>query len=208
MLLKIIYRTFLFYVLICISYKIMGKRELGELSIFDLVISILISQIVAIGIENYDSPISYSIIPILILVVLQVILSIISLKNSKIRNILDSKESLIINKGKLNFKEMIKQRYNLNDLLVQLREKSIKSIEEVEYAILETNGKLSVFTKKEKDNTFPLPIILDGKIENSNLKTINKSNNWVYSILKKRNILLENVFYAFYKDNELFIIKK
>ena len=177
-------------------------------NIFDFVISILISQIIAIGIENYKSPILYSFMPIIILVILQVILSFITLKSNNTRNILDGKESIIINDGKLNFKEMIKQRYNLNDLLVQLREKSVKSIEEIEYAILETNGKLSIFKKKDKNNIFPLPIILDGKIEKSNLKQIKKDDYWINNILKKRNLELKNVFYAFYKNDELYVIKK
>lgn len=208
MLFKIIYRTILFYFLVATSYKIMGKREVGELGIFDLVISLLISQLIAVGIENYKESIWYVIVPIIILVVLQVSLAYFALKNGKVRNLLDGNESIIIYDGKLNFKEMIKQRYNLEDLLVQLREHSIKSIEDVDYAILETNGKLSVFEKKDRNSTFPLPIILDGEIEKKNLKFIQKDLKWLNSMLDSKNIKLNEAFYAFYKNNDLYILKK
>lgn len=208
MLFRIIYRTILFYFLVATSYKIMGKREVGELGIFDLVISLLISQLIAVGIENYKDNIWYVIVPIIVLVALQVILSFLALKNGKIRNALDGSESIIIYDGKLNFKEMVKQRYNLEDLLVQLREHSIKSIEEVDYAILESNGKLSIFEKKDKDNTFPLPIILDGEIEKQNLKYIKKDLRWLNNTLNNKNIRLNEAFYAFYKNNDLYIIKR
>ena len=208
MIYRIMFRTVFFYFMVAIAYKIMGKREVGELGTFDLIINMLISQLIALSIENYKTTIMYVIIPIIILVILQVSLSFIALKNNKARNMLDGKESVIINNGKLEFNEMKKLRYSLSDLLVQLREKSIKSIEDVEYAVLENNGTLSVFEKKDANKVFPLPLILDGKIEYENLKYINKKTSWLNNILNKRQITLENVFYAFYKDNDLYIIKK
>ena len=209
MLFRVFYRTIFFYVLVVIAYKIMGKREVGELSVFDFIISMLISQLIAISIENYKESMWFVIIPLITLVFFQVIISKISLKNNKFRNLLDGTQSVIISKGKLNFNEMIKQRYNLDDLLLQLREKQIRSIEEVDYAILENNGKLSVFIKQDKDkNIFPLPIILDGVIQENNLLFINKDVIWVKNILKKNKLNLNEIFYAFYKNNQIFIIKK
>ena len=209
MLFRVFYRTILFYLLVIISYKIMGKREVGELSVFDFIISMLISQLIAISIENYKDSIWFVIIPLATLVFFQVAIAKISLKNNKFRNIIDGKQSVIISKGKLNFSEMVKQRYNLDDLLIQLREKQIRSIEEVDYAILENNGKLSIFVKQDKDkNVFPLPIILDGIIQEDNLNFINKQKDWVLDILKKKKINLADVFYAFYKNDQIFIIKK
>ena len=206
---KIIFRTIFFYLIVVISYKIMGKREVGELGVFDFIISMLISQLIAISIENYKDSIWFVLIPALILVIFQVLFAKISLKSNKFRDIVDGKESVIISNGKLNFNEMIKQKYNLNDLLLQLRDKSIRTIEEVDYAILETNGKLSIFKKQDKDNNiFPLPLILDGIIEEQNLSYINKNKKWLNSVLKSKNIDINNVFYAFYKNKEVFIIKK
>lgn len=209
MLLRVFYRTIFFYILVIISYKIMGKREVGELSVFDFIVSMLISQLIAVSIENYKDSIWFVVIPLITLVTFQVIIANISLKNNKFRTLLDGKESVIISNGKLNFKEMLKQRYNLNDLLLQLREKQIRSIEEVDYAILENNGKLSVFVKEDKDNkVFPLPLILDGVIQENNLSFINKNKKWIYNILEKKKLNLNEVFYAFLKNNQIFIIKK
>ena len=111
----IIFRTVLFYFLVVIAYKIMGKREVGELGVFDFIISMLISQLIAICIENYKDPIWFVIVPTLILVLFQIVFSFLSLKSNKFRDILDGKESVIISNGKLNFSEMKKQKYNLND---------------------------------------------------------------------------------------------
>lgn len=204
----IIFRTVLFYFLVVISYKIMGKREVGELGVFDFIISMLISQLIAICIENYKDPIWFVIVPTLILVLFQIVFAFLSLKSNKFRDILDGKESVIISDGKLNFSEMKKQKYNLNDLLLQLRDKGIRTIEEVDYAILETNGKLSVFQKQDDNNNiFPLPLVLDGVIEENNLKFINKTRKWLNNELSKKKINLDNIFYAFYKDDEIYVIE-
>lgn len=209
MIYRIMFRTVFFYFFILICYKIMGKKEIGELDIIDFVISLLLSQIIAISIENYKEPFLYAFVPIIILVTLQVILSFISLKNFKIRKLLDGRESVIINKGILNIKEMIKQRYSLNDLLLQLRENNIRTIEEVDYAVLENNGKLSVFKKDDKDkDIFPLPIIVDGNIEKSNLKLINKNIDWLNNTLFEKKLKLKDIFYAFYKNKNIYFIKR
>lgn len=204
----IIFRTVLFYFLVVIAYKIMGKREVGELGVFDFIISMLISQLIAICIENYKDPIWFVIVPTLILVLFQIVFSFLSLKSNKFRDILDGKESVIISNGKLNFSEMKKQKYNLNDLLLQLRDKGIRTIEEVDYAILETNGKLSVFQKQDdNNNVFPLPLVLDGVIEENNLKFINKTRKWLNNELSKKKINIDNIFYAFYKDDDIYVIE-
>ena len=204
----IIFRTVLFYFLVVIAYKIMGKREVGELGVFDFIISMLISQLIAICIENYKDPIWFVIVPTLILVLFQIVFSFLSLKSNKFRDILDGKESVIISNGKLNFSEMKKQKYNLNDLLLQLRDKGIRTIEEVDYAILETNCKLSVFQKQDdNNNVFPLPLVLDGVIEENNLKFINKTRKWLNNELSKKKINLDNIFYAFYKDDDIYVIE-
>ena len=201
-------RTTLFYFFILLIYRIMGKREVGQLGIIDLIVSILIAELAVLSIEELDKSIFISIIPILTLTLLQTLLAYFSLKKPKFRILLDGNPSLIIKNGKVNFKEMTKQKYNLDDLLVQLREKGFKSIEEIEYAILEKNGTLSVFAyEEEKDNYLPLPLILDNKIQEDTLKHLHKDSKWVLNLLNKRNINIEDVFYAFYKDKNVFIIK-
>ena len=203
----VLFRTLLFYVIITVVYRFMGKREVGELSIMDLIVSILIAELAAISIDKYKSNLLITIIPICVLVLVQIVIAKISLKNPNVREKIEGVPSVIVNRGKINFKEMLKQRYNLDDLLTQLREKGIRSIDEVDYAILETSGKLSVFEKGNNKN-YPLPVILDGEIDYETLAQIKKDEQWLDKVLKEINLVIDNVFYAFYKDKNLFIIEK
>ena len=203
----VILRTIFFYFFIFLIYRIMGKREVGQLSITDLIVSLLIAELTVISIENYDKSILYSLIPIVILVLFQCILAFVSLKKPKFRLMLEGNPSVIIKNGKINYNEMLKQRYNLDDLLVQLRDKGYRSIEEVEYAILESSGTLSVFPYKTVKSPLPLPIILDGDIQEDTIKHLKKNKKWVYDFLDKKDIKLQDVFFAFYKDKNIFIIK-
>lgn len=205
----ILFRSIFFYSLITIIYRIMGKREIGELSIMDFIVSIFITDMVVMSIENYKESILISLIPIFILTLIQMSFSYLSLKSKNIKNVVDGKPSVIINKGKVNFEEMSKQRYNIDDLLSQLRESSVKSLDEVDYAILETNGKLSIFlTQDDKKRTYPLPLILDGNVEIETLKQIGKNKFWLDKELKKQGIRLEDIFYCFYRNKKLYIIEK
>ena len=205
--LRISIRSIFFYAFITIVYKVMGKREIGELSIIDLIVSLFIAELVAISIENHKESILVSVVPIIILVLLQIFTSHLSLNHKKIRDLLDGKPSVMIKNGEVNFKEMKKQRYNVDDLLAQLREAGVRSINEVDFAILETNGKLSVFQKTKKNRDYPLAVILDGKIEEDVLKEIHKDKEWLNKKLEEQNILLENIFYAFYQNKQLYIIE-
>ena len=206
----ILVRTLFFYFFILVVYRIMGKREVGQLGIIDLIVSILVAELAVISIENFDENIFRSIVPIITLLVLQVSLALLSLKSPKIRIFLDGNPSVIINNGQVNYKEMIKQKYNLDDLMVQMRDKGYKSIEEIEYAILENNGTLSIFPytngKKNTKSIVPLPLVLDSSIQDDSLKIINKDKSWLYNLLNKKGIKLDDVFYAFYKSDSLFVI--
>ena len=207
---KVIYRTLFFYFYIVIAYRVMGKREIGQLGIIDLIISILIAELVAISIENMNRSMYLTIIPIAILVTIDVILAYISIKSRKFRSTMDGKPSMLICNGKINYKELIKQRYTMDDLLFSLRQQSIKSIEDVEYAFLEPNGKLSIFKYnifKTKSN-YPMPLILDGEVQYHTLNQINRDINWLNKELFKIDLTYKKVFYAFYRKNKLFIIKK
>ena len=187
----------------------MGKREVGQLGIVDLIVSILIAELVAISVEDTSKGILLSVIPILCLVILQIFLSYISLKSGKVRTILDGSPSFIIKHGRVNYREMIRQKYNLDDLLTQLREKGYRNIEDIEYAVLENNGTLSVFEYDNKRNRspFPMAIILDGKIQLDVLRAMGKDSNFVNDLLNKKHLTLNDIFYAFYKDKNIFIIK-
>ncbi len=204
----IIIKTFFIYLLVAFIFRMMGKREVGQLGTFDLVVFILIAELVAMAIEH-KTDFLFNLIPVIVLVALQILISKISLKSIKFRRFIDGKPVIIIKNGVINFKNMVEQRYTLDDLLLQLREKDIRSIDEVEYAILEINGKLSVFKKDDKKDkkTYPLPIILDGEIQFDNLYNIGKSKRWLLNTLIDKKIRVDEIFYAFSKNNELFIIK-
>ena len=171
----VLFRTVFFYFFVMTMYRIMGKREVGQLGVVDLIVSILIAELVAISIENTSDSIFMTIIPIGLLVVLEIVLAKVSLKSKKVRTFFGGKPSIIIDKGKVDYKEMVRQRYTMDDLLFELRQKSIKSLENIEYAFLEPNGKLSIFEKKIFDKNCPLPLIVDGEIQTSTLKLINKT---------------------------------
>lgn len=200
-----ILKTIILYFYIVLVYRLMGKKEVGKLSIIDLIVSILIAELAAMSIESTDRSIFISIIPILVLVIIQIVLSYISLKSDRVRKIIDGNPTTIIKEGKIKFSEMAKLRYSLEDLITQLREQGIKSIEEVDYAILENNGKLSTF-QKTKD--YPMPIIVDSKIDFEVLKELGKDSKWVIDLLEKQNLSLNQVYYAFYSKKKTYIIKR
>ena len=207
--LQTIFRTIFFYFFITIAYRIMGKREVGQLGIIDLIVSILIAELVAISIENYKDSLSLTIGPIIVLVILEIVLGYISIKSRKFSKLMGGKPAIIISHGKLNYNVLVSQRLSLDDLLLQLREKEIRSIEDVEYAFLETNGKLSIFKygafKIKRD--IPMPVIVEGVIQKEILAEVNKSEEWLLKILHENNLDLNQVFYALVKKNSLYIIK-
>ena len=209
-LLVITFRTVLFYFLIVLAYRLMGKREVGQLGVTDLIVSILIAELVAISIENFNDTILFAIIPISTLAFLEILLAFISIKSKKVRNFFDGKPSLIIAHGKVNYREMVKLRYSIDDLLLQLRQNSIKSIEEIEFAFLEPNGKLSVFPFSigHFKSNYPMPLIVDGIIQQSTLSEIKKNKLWLINSIAKKNLTVNEIFYAFYKKRKIFIIKK
>lgn len=209
-LLTITLRTTFFYFFIILAYRIMGKREIGQLGIIDLIVSILIAELVAISIENIDDSIFFTIIPIALLVLLELILAFVSIKSRTFRTLFGDKPSLVIANGNVNYKEMIRQRYSMDDLLLSLRQNEIKSIDEIEYAFLEPNGKLSIFKYnvfRTKSN-YPMPLIVDGVLQEKALNYIRKDKKWLETELSKKNLTIKDVFYAFKKKTKIYLIKK
>lgn len=205
MYLSLVLKTLFLYIFIIIGYRVMGKKELGQLSVIDLIVSILIADMAAVCIEEQEYSVFISVVPMLTLIVMQILLSYISVKSNKFRNIIDGKPTVLINRGKVNFSAMSKLRYSLDDLTTQLREQGVKSLEEVDYAILENSGTLSIF-KNTKE--YPLPLILDGEIDYATLIEIKKDKKWLDKMLKNEKIELKNVFYAFYTKDKTYIIKR
>lgn len=205
MYLMIIIKTIILYFIMIASYRMIGKKEVGNLSIIDMVVFLLIAELAVLPIEETSYSLMKSIVPIAVLVILQISVHYLTLHNKKLRNLIERKPVVIIKNGKLNFKEMTSLRYSLDNLLLELREQGYRSIEEINYAVLESNGKLSIF----KDNhNYPLPLILDGVVDFDVVSEIGKDKTWVMEVLKKKNIPLEEVFYAFYTNHKVYIIKK
>lgn len=205
MLLNILIKITIVYIIVMVTLKIMGKREIGQVSLFDFSIILIISDILVIGVEEDFKHFSYYIIGVIFLTFLQLIISIILLKNRKIRSLLDGKESVIIYNGNINFKEMKKQRYNMDDLITQIRLNGIASISEIKHMILENNGKVSIYLKKDNPIN-PLPIIVCGEIEHKNLKLLDLNESWLLEKLNKKNISIKKVYYANYENDDLFLI--
>ena len=203
-------RTLFFYLFILVVFRIMGKREVGQLSVQDLVVSILIAELVAISIENYKETIWLTVVPIIILLIFELSSAYLSVKFNKFRCVIEGKPSLIINRGIINYKEMIKQRYSLDNMLTELRSKNIKNLKDVEYAILENNGKLSVFKYNflGLDSSNPFPLILDGVIQKNTLDYIEKDENWLLDFISSNNLDRNEIFYAFYKNKKIYVIKR
>jgi uncharacterized membrane protein YcaP (DUF421 family) len=195
-----------------VIFRLMGKREIGELSILDLVVFIMIGEMAVISIENTKDPLTHTLVPMVLLMIIQITLAIVSLKSKKFRNLVDGQPSIIINRGKIDESAMRKQRYNFDDLMSQLREKDIRSIADVEFAILESSGRLSVIEKlkdpkkPQKNGDITIPLIMDGAIEEENLKRINKTNLWLRQELKKKGYRdLKKISFCSFENGKFFI---
>jgi len=206
----VVLRTLILYTLVIVAIRLMGKREIGQLQPFELVVIIMISELAAIPSENVGIPLLSGIIPILVLLLTSLTLAWVSLKSEQARAIICGTPSILIERGKILEQELKRNRYNLTDLLEELRIKNVPNISDVEFAVLETNGQLSVFPKSQKRPTIPedfhittqfeglpLTIIMDGKLNSKNLQQGNKDVTWLKEELQKQTIeQIEDVFLA------------
>ena len=218
----IVIRTFIVYCVVAVFIRIMGKRQLGELQPGELVITILISEIIAPPITDIQKPLLHSLIPLMLLASFEIISSLLNLKSVKFRTITEGNPITVIRNGVLQQKQLKKLRFTINDILAALRQKEIFNIEDVEFAVVETNGTLSVllkpekrnstpsnYNKPEKDDGMPCPVVIDGKIIANNFKDCFTSYNEIESEVKRKKIPLENiVLMTMDKNKNINIIKK
>lgn len=206
-LLIIIVRTLILYITVIASVRIMGKRQVGDMQPGELVVTILISEIAAIPIQNVNEPVFSGIMAIITLIALEVLISFICMKSLKFRKIINGGSAIIINNGKLDQKLLKQLRLTVPDLMEVLRLQNVFDINEVSYAVLETNGNLSVLLKPEyrqitvsnaklkpENNVMPSLIVSDGVIIEDGLKLANKDKKFVEKLLKKKQTELKNVF--------------
>ncbi len=183
---NVIIKAVIIYAFILLTMRLMGKRQVGQLQPFDLVISIIIAEVAALPMANAGIPLTYGIAPVITLLFLHNLLAFITSKSEKLRAFFSGKSVMLIKKGIIDKKEMCKLDYNLNDLLEQLRAKNVISLSDVYYAILETNGNLNVVLKPEKapltpgdmsispaNEGFHYAIIMDGKLNRKNISMAN-----------------------------------
>jgi uncharacterized membrane protein YcaP (DUF421 family) len=211
-------RASILYLFIVVIMRLMGKKQIGELQPTELVVALVIADLSAVPMENLNVPILYGIIPVLTLFIIGEFFSFVALKSDKARGVIYGKPSIIIEHGVILEGELRKQRFNINDLLEQLRIGGHPSIEDVEYAILETTGDLSIIPKSTKrpvntgdlklmvkQDILPTTAIIDGRILSSNLKLRNLDDEWLQKQLSKHKITsAKDVFFAFIADNNEF----
>ncbi len=188
----IFFRAIVLYILVLIVMRLMGKREIGQLQPFELAIAIMIADLASIPMTDTGVPISNGIVPILGLLIMHLLISIINLKSMKAREIICGKPRILIYRGKIDEQALKKERFTINELQERLRDKNIVNVFDVEYAILETNGQISVIEKPNKRSIIPEDIgitpeyeglsydlIIDGKVMTDNLKILNKTYEWL-----------------------------
>ena len=217
-------RTIILYALIVTALRLTGKRQLGELQPSELVLSIMISDLASVPMADSAIPLLSGIIPIVTIVSAEMILSYIILKSNRVRRVITGQPSVIISHGVVNQREMERLRINIDDLMEELRQKNVMSIDEVNYAILETTGKLSVFPNEDirsvrpsdfniqVDNSIslPRPIITDGELDINNLKVLGLDEKWLQKQLDSNEIKsMKSVLYMTVDENKkVFILRK
>ena len=215
-------RTIIIYILVLFVMRFMGKREIGQMQPFELVIAMMIADLAATPMAEIGNPILYGIIPILGLLMMHVIISVINLKSIKMREIICRKPIILIYRGKIDEKAMIKENFTINELQERLRVNNITNLGDVEFAILETSGQISVVQKPEKRTLRPedfnieakyegisYDLIIDGQVMKDNLEKLNKDYNWLVDEIGKFNAKPEEVLVAILNgDGTIFCQKK
>ena len=215
-------RSIVLYIIVLIVMRLMGKREIGQLQPFELAIAIMIADLAAVPMAETGIPISNGIIPILGLLVMHLIISFLNLKSMKIREILCGKPAILIYRAKIDEKVLKKERFTLNELQERLRSSNVVNLGDVEYAILETSGQVTVIQKPDKRTTtpkdfniipeyegIPYDLVVDGKVMYKNLKTIGKDYNWLKKQVNKFNMEPEEaLIVTFDGGSQMFCQKK
>ncbi|MBR2965197.1 MAG: DUF421 domain-containing protein [Clostridia bacterium] len=196
---SVLIRTLIIYVFLSFSIKIMGKRQIGELEIGELISTLLISEVAALPIADPDIPLSSAVFPIIFIISLEILVSFIKNKSEKMKRIIDGEPSFVIYRGKLRQRVLRENRISMNEILSELRVLGVGDISEVDYAILEQNGKLSVL-KKDKDR-LAHTLIIDGEVNEYALSALGYDMEWLSKILKQDNCKVEDVFLMTVDDN-------
>ncbi|MGN1182882.1 MAG: DUF421 domain-containing protein [Faecalibacillus sp.] len=206
-------RTFILcvfiYIYLTVLLRLFGKKEFSQLNVFDFVVFLIISEIMTMSLDTKDLTVVDSIIATITLIVLDRIESLMTIHSKKIRDIFEGRPCYVILNGKIQYETMKKLRYSIDDLCHHLRVHNIDSVSKVEYAVLETNGSLSIIEKKESITHLPDALISDGCVNEEALQLLGKDKNWLLKELKKKHVShFEDVLYCVLEKQELYVIKK
>lgn len=215
-------RTIIIYVLVLFVMRFMGKREIGQMQPFELVIAIMIADLASTPMAEIGIPILYGIIPILSLLLMHVVISVINLKSIKMREIICGKPRILIYRGKIDEEAMVQENFTINELQERLRVNNVSNLGDVEFAILETSGQISVVLKPEKRALKPedfniqaeyegiaYDLVIDGKIMSDNLSKIGKDYRWLEKEVRKFNMKPEEALVVVLNgDGSIFCQKK
>lgn len=216
------FRSILIYIFVLIVMRLMGKREIGQLQPFELAIAIMIADLASIPMTDSGIPITNGIISILGLLLMHLVISFFNVKSIKAREIICGKPTILIYRGKIDEKALKKERFTINELEERLRGNNVYNLGDVEYAILETSGQVTVIQKPEKRNTIPedfniipdyegIPydLVVDGKIMEKNLQAIGKNYQWLKKQVEKFNMKPEEALIVTYDaKGQIFCQKK
>lgn len=201
-------RTFFIYILVVISLRLMGKRQIGEMQPSELVVAIMISDLACVPMSELSIPLLYGIVPIFALVISEIFLSFLSLKSEKLRVMLNGRPQILMKNGRPCSDEMKKARVNIDDLLEELRKTGYYSFDDVDTVVLETGGSISVIPSakaepptlgdlniKKKQTVIPYVYITDGRIREKELERGGRDVGWIEKELKKKNVKnIKNIF--------------
>lgn len=201
-----VYRTLILYIVVIISIRLMGKRQIGDMQPGELVVTLLISEIAAMPLQDTDQPLLYGISAIATLVTLEIAISILSLKSFFIRKLLSGKSVVLIKDGIIDIKQLKKVRLTVLDLVELLRGQQIFDISTVAFAVLETGGNLSVLLKaghqpatakdvgaKNDPALLPLPVISDGKLLYESVRALGLKNTYIYKRLREKGLSIHDI---------------
>lgn len=200
-------RTAIIFFIFFFSIRIVGKRQVGELQLSELITMLMISELAVNSIQDISIPISYSIIPMIFLLCAEVIVSFLAIKSQRLKKLLYGSPSIIIQNGEIDQKQLSKLRISVNELLSELRLKGFSNVRDIDYAIIEQNGQISIFPKRDKQpltlgdtdikkdgDELPFAIVTDGDISQNDLTHLGKDEKWLVGYLKKRNIELSSIY--------------
>lgn len=215
-------RTILIYVFLLVVMRLMGKRQVGELQLQELIVTFMLSELAVSPIADPDFPLLYAVIPILTLLSIELILSFWMTKSSRLKRLLSGKPALLICKGKLDQQVMADNRLEIEELLAQLRQNGVASPAEVQYAVLEEDGNLSVFPKAGQGNLtwqalqngvnetgIAHAVVVDGEVRRGELALAGRDENWLMAYLRRQKLSLPMVFLMTVDDGgDVYLVRR